>query len=73
MSKGVKFVWETKVTNIDFNNQELYCDWNTPKETISYDRLIFAVGKSGIDFGKQLADEYTFPTEPKPVQIGVTI
>ena len=41
------------------------------KETIKYDRLIFAVGKSGIDFGKQLADDYSFPTEPKPVQIGV--
>jgi len=71
VSKGVKFIWETKVTNIDFDNNELYCDWNTPKETIKYDRLIFAVGKSGIDFGKQLADEYTLPTEPKPVQIGV--
>jgi len=71
VDKGVKFVWETKVTNIDFENCELYCDWNTPKETIKYDRLMFAVGKSGIDFGKQLADEYTLPTEPKPVQIGV--
>jgi len=71
VSKGVKFIWETKVTNIDFDNNELYCDWNTPKETIKYDRLIFAVGKSGIDFGKQLADDYSFPTEPKPVQIGV--
>jgi uncharacterized FAD-dependent dehydrogenase len=71
VSKGVKFIWETKVTNIDFDNQEVYCDWNTPKETIKYDRLMFAVGKSGIDFGKQLADDYTLPTEPKPVQIGV--
>jgi len=71
VSKGVKFVWETKVTSIDFDAQELYCDWNTPKETIKYDRLMFAVGKSGIDFGKTLADEYTLPTEPKPVQIGV--
>ena len=71
VSKGVEFIWETKVTNIDFDNQELYCDWNTPKETIKYDRLIFAVGKSGIDFGKALADQYSFPTEPKPVQIGV--
>jgi hypothetical protein len=71
VSKGVKFIWETKVTSIDFDAQELYCDWNTPKETIKYDRLIFAVGKSGIDFGKQLADDYSFPTEPKPVQIGV--
>jgi uncharacterized FAD-dependent dehydrogenase len=32
---------------------------------------MFAVGKSGIDFGKQLADDYELPTEPKPVQIGV--
>ena len=71
VSKGVKFIWETKVTSIDFDAQELYCDWNTPKETIKYDRLMFAVGKSGIDFGKQLADDYKLPTEPKPVQIGV--
>ena len=38
---------------------------------IKYDRLMFAVGKSGIDFGKQLAEEYDLPTEPKAVQIGV--
>jgi len=68
---GVEFHWETKVTEIDFDNQELYCDWNTPKETIKYDKLIFGVGKSGIDFGKQLAEKYDLPTEPKPVQIGV--
>ena len=68
---GVEFLWETKVTDIDFDTQELYCDWNTPKETIKYDKLIFGVGKSGIDFGKQLAEKYDLPTEPKPVQIGV--
>jgi len=68
---GVEFIWETKVTDIDFDNNELYCDWNTPKETIKYDTLIFGVGKSGIDFGKQLAEKYDLPTEPKPVQIGV--
>ena len=39
--------------------------------TFEYDRLMFAVGKSGIDFGKKLADNYKLPTEPKPVQIGV--
>ena len=38
---------------------------------IQYDTLIFGVGKSGIDFGKQLAEKYDLPTEPKPVQIGV--
>jgi hypothetical protein len=41
------------------------------KNKIKYDSLIFAVGKSGIDFGKQLADDYQLPTEPKSVQIGV--
>ena len=38
---------------------------------MSYDELIFGVGKSGIDFGKVLAEKYDLPTEPKPVQIGV--
>ena len=71
VDNGVEFHWETKVTDIDFDTQELYCDWNTPKETIKYDELIFGVGKSGIDFGKQLAEKYNLPTEPKPVQIGV--
>jgi uncharacterized FAD-dependent dehydrogenase len=71
VDNGVEFVWETKVTQIDFENNEVYCDWNTPKETVSYDQLIFAVGKSGIDFGKSLAEQYNLPTEPKSVQIGV--
>ena len=73
VSKGVNFEWEAKVTAIDFEN----CTGtvNVPESdldhTFEYDRLIFAVGKSGIDFGKALADQYSFPTEPKPVQIGV--
>ena len=76
VSKGVKFEWETKVTSIDFDAQELFIGeeetFINPKNwPISYDRLIFAVGKSGIDFGKQLATDYKLPTEPKPVQIGV--
>ena len=68
VSKGVKFIWETKVTGIDFKDQIAITG---ALDKIDYDRLMFAVGKSGIDFGKELADEYSFPTEPKPVQIGV--
>jgi len=73
VDKGVKFEWEHKVIKIDFEAQELTAVCENPKLSLecNYDRLIFAVGKSGIDFGKQLADEYSFPTEPKPVQIGV--
>jgi uncharacterized FAD-dependent dehydrogenase len=36
-----------------------------------YDELIFAVGKSGIDFAQQIQDSYKLETEPKSVQIGV--
>jgi uncharacterized FAD-dependent dehydrogenase len=73
VDRGVEFIWETKVTDIDFKNQTVKFDDNYEPliEGLMYDKLIFGVGKSGIDFGKQLADKYTLPTEPKPVQIGV--
>jgi uncharacterized protein len=67
VSKGVEFVWETKVTSIDFDNQMVICGEFGDK----YDELIFAVGKSGIDFAQQLAQSYELPDEPKSVQIGV--
>jgi uncharacterized protein len=72
---GVEFLWETKVTDIDFDkNQVIIPDIQYEGLSniyISYDKLIFGVGKSGIDFGKVLAEKYDLPTEPKPVQIGV--
>ena len=67
VSKGVNFRWEEKVTDIDFVEQEV----KTELYEMPYDELIFGVGKSGIEFGKQLAEKYDLPTEPKPVQIGV--
>ena len=66
---GVEFKWETKVTSIDFDEEYVNVD-NTEKH-IPYNRLIFGVGKSGIDFGKKLAEKYELATEPKSVQIGV--
>jgi uncharacterized FAD-dependent dehydrogenase len=77
VDKGVVFIWETKVIDIDFTKQNLLAvDWFNssnlePTEYIPYDELIFAVGKSGIDFAQQLAQEYKLPDEPKSVQIGV--
>jgi len=70
VDNGVRFVWEKKVTSINFEKQWVSMD-GTGHVWESYDELIFAVGKSGIDFGKQLADQYELPTEPKSVQIGV--
>jgi uncharacterized FAD-dependent dehydrogenase len=75
VSKGVQFIWEHKVEQIDFENNLVSYYWNNEaaKETKHkyYDELIFAVGKSGIDFAQQLANEYELPDEPKSVQIGV--
>ena len=71
---GVEFIWETKVRAIDFINQRVLAKYLTKENhelEERYDRLIFGVGKSGIDFGKALAEEYKLPTEPKSVQIGV--
>ena len=73
VSKGVNFVWEVKVHAIDFENQRVLA--NSLIEQLEYehryDELIFAVGKSGIDFAQQLQDSYKLETEPKSVQIGV--
>ena len=75
-NKGVKFHWNTKVTRVfpqenTVNYQYTSDDNRTGGGLMYYDRLIFGVGKSGIDFGKQLAEKYELPTEPKSVQIGV--
>ena len=75
VDNGVEFIWETKVTNIDFNKNHIIIPdaqyEGLSNIYISYDKLIFGVGKSGIDFGKKLAEKYELPTEPKAVQIGV--
>jgi len=72
VSKGVEFVWETKVYGIDFKNQRVYSSFfDHELYERRYDELIFAVGKSGIDFAQQLANQYELPDEPKSVQIGV--
>lgn len=75
VEKGVNFIWEHKVEQIDFeNNLVIYC-WNNESSKqpryCYYDELIFAVGKSGIDFAQQLSNQYELPDEPKSVQIGV--
>ena len=73
VEKGVEFMWEHQVIDVDF--KEGLVTYIRPGSTITeqmiYDKLIFGVGKSGIDFTKNLSDQYELPTEPKPVQIGV--
>jgi len=74
VDKGVKFEWRAEVKAIDFNSNIIKIVNLTHSELqadINYDELIFAVGKSGIDFAQQLADDYKLPNEAKSVQIGV--
>jgi uncharacterized protein len=74
VEKGVQFRWEAKVYAIDFENARVlgkFLDKENHELEYRYDELIFAVGKSGIDFAQQLAQEYELPDEPKSVQIGV--
>lgn len=63
LSKGIKFIWNTKIDNIDFDKQKV--------NDIYYDKLIYATGKSGIDLTQKLIDKYKLETESKPIQIGV--
>jgi len=75
VDKGVEFRWECEVKDISFKDNMIGYIYNKGQKLLPYrdfyDQLIFAVGKSGIDFGKQLAEQYELETEPKSVQIGV--
>jgi uncharacterized FAD-dependent dehydrogenase len=75
LDKNIKFIWNECVEQIDFENNTIIHYWNHPESKESrhtvYDELIFAVGKSGIDFAQALSDKYKLPTEAKAVQIGV--
>jgi uncharacterized FAD-dependent dehydrogenase len=78
VDKGVKFLWNAEVDHISFKDEEIcgYLNVHQGKSDddvfqILYDELIFAVGKSGIDFAQKLSDDYKLATEAKSVQIGV--
>jgi uncharacterized FAD-dependent dehydrogenase len=67
VEKGVNFIWETEITDIDFINQHVFIGHNH----IKFDKLIYGTGKSGIDLTQKLIDKYNLNKEPKSVQLGV--
>ena len=77
ISKGVEFHWESKVSDINFKTNEVTFKSTKPEfanmdnDGIFYDKLIFGVGKSGIDFTSEIMQKYNLPTEEKPAQVGV--
>jgi uncharacterized FAD-dependent dehydrogenase len=73
VSKGINFIWNERVFKVDFESDLVYSTvkGKEGQYALDYDELIFAVGKSGIDFVQEIQDEYQLETEPKSVQIGV--
>jgi uncharacterized FAD-dependent dehydrogenase len=84
VEKGVNFEWETEVTHVNFKwdvkvpkgwykniGSVLIKNKQNKSEEIAFNKLVFGVGKSGIDLAKTLSEKYDLPTEEKPVQIGV--
>ena len=77
VDKGVEFHWESKVSDIDFKHngvtfKSLKPEFaNMDNDSIFYDKLIFGVGKSGIDFTSEIMKKYDLPTEEKLAQVGV--
>jgi len=85
LGKGIQFWWNTEVVGVDFAKNTVFfnplgiashadirmTNSDDAFGALHYEELIFAVGKSGIDFAQKLADEYKLPNEPKSVQIGV--
>jgi uncharacterized FAD-dependent dehydrogenase len=73
VSKGVNFIWNERVFKVDFESNLVYVTVKGKEGhyALEYDKLIFGVGKSGIDFAQSIQDEYQLETEPKSVQIGV--
>ena len=77
ISKGVEFHWESKVSDINFKTNEVTFKSTKPEfanmdnDSIFYDKLIFGVGKSGIDFTSEIMQKYNLLTEEKPAQVGV--
>ena len=71
VNKGVEFHWETKVSDINFDTKWVEATNDIGKLGLNYDKLIFGVGKSGIDFTSEIMKKYDLPTEEKPAQVGV--
>lgn len=68
IEKGVNFIWEKEVEDIDFKKQIVYIKESKPE---IYDILIYNTGKSGIDLTQKLIDKHQLPTEVKSTQVGV--
>jgi uncharacterized FAD-dependent dehydrogenase len=68
---NVNMIFNTEVTDVDFDKKEVWYIKNKEKLIAHYNNLILAMGKSGIGFMNDLVKKYNLETTPKPIQIGV--
>jgi len=67
VEKGVNFIFDTEVVDIDFENKEII----TKHNNIEFKKLIYATGKSGIALTQKLINKYSLHVEPKSLQLGI--
>lgn len=74
-TNGVSMIFETEVETTWFEENKIQVAQTTLNErrggSISYENLIIATGKSGMDFITDLIETYNLPSKPKNMQIGV--
>jgi uncharacterized FAD-dependent dehydrogenase len=74
---GVIQYYNTEVVDIDFNSKKIqykYLDKETGDneiDIVTYDKVILAGGKSGVDFLDKLIKKYNLEIKPRASQIGV--
>lgn len=76
---GVIQYYNCEVNDIDFENKMIwYTQFNKDNKItdrdlkyISYDKVVLAGGKSGVDFLDKLIKKYNLKTKPRPAQLGV--
>jgi uncharacterized FAD-dependent dehydrogenase len=74
---GVTQYYNTEVIDIDFNSKKIQYKYlnketgDNETDIITYDKVILAGGKSGVDFLDKLIKKYNLKTSPRAAQLGI--
>jgi len=70
---GIIQLYNTEVIDIDFENQLVFTKHKIEdkNQTLKYDKVMLAGGKSGVDFLDKIIKKYKLKTKSRPAQLGV--
>jgi uncharacterized FAD-dependent dehydrogenase len=74
---GVTQYYNTEVIDIDFNSKKIQYKYlnketgDNETDIITYDKVVLAGGKSGVDFLDKLIKKYNLKTSPRAAQLGI--